>query len=203
MAWYSGVSGACCARPMGLVVSHGLPPRPAVGLRHWLSQSGYRLSLDAGAHPLAASVAARASAATAFRSGMMASLVSRLGCRAAESTSMHSGKADRYGFRSYSLFRRQDVLVALDQGRRGPGEALQDLRKLIARERADVDLQVACVLQIGGIAVGRHEGFLQDRGPRRRKLRRRDERARHLERQLGQLDQGLVLRGAGELVGGR
>src|ERR1700730_17456431 len=60
--------------------------------------------------------------------------------------------------RSRELFRRQNVLVAPDQIRRGPGKALQDLRNLLARERADVDLQLARVPQVGGIALGRHEG---------------------------------------------
>src|SRR6266446_7016718 len=40
IAWYSGVSGACCPRPMGLVGSHCMPPV----LSHWPDQSGYLVS---------------------------------------------------------------------------------------------------------------------------------------------------------------
>src|SRR5450432_4444564 len=86
---------------MGLVVSHGLPPLPAVGFLHWLSQSGYLPSPNAGAAPSVASTAASTSAPIAFRSGMTASLswpraassfgVGRQGCRAADSSSTASG----------------------------------------------------------------------------------------------------------------
>src|SRR5882724_5492212 len=44
MAWYSGVRGASCPRPMGFVVSQGLPKPFDKGFLHWVSISGYCIS---------------------------------------------------------------------------------------------------------------------------------------------------------------
>src|SRR5262245_22905308 len=48
MAWYSGVSGACCPRLRGLLGSHWVPPT----LCHWPARSGYRVSSTARASPV-------------------------------------------------------------------------------------------------------------------------------------------------------
>src|SRR5262245_5021290 len=47
MVWYSGVSGACCPRPRGLLGSHWVPPI----LCHWPAKSGYLVSSTARAAP--------------------------------------------------------------------------------------------------------------------------------------------------------
>src|SRR5215813_6172869 len=57
MAWYSGVSGACCPRLRGLLGSHWVPPI----LCHWPSKSGYLVSSTARAAP-DVMISARASA---------------------------------------------------------------------------------------------------------------------------------------------
>src|SRR5438477_7517549 len=67
--WYSGVSGACCARPGGLVWSHWLPMRG--GFFHWPDQSGYLVSSNACA---VAPMIKSAMAPTAIRSNMLSSL---------------------------------------------------------------------------------------------------------------------------------
>jgi hypothetical protein len=60
MAWYSGISGACCPRPGGLVWSHWNPtPR---GRHHCPDQSGYLDSSNAAA--LAIVIASAATSAT-------------------------------------------------------------------------------------------------------------------------------------------
>src|SRR5262245_45567002 len=48
MAWYSGVSGACCPRLRGLLGSHWVPPI----LCHWPAKSGYSVSSIARAAPV-------------------------------------------------------------------------------------------------------------------------------------------------------
>src|SRR6476620_7589569 len=63
MAWYSGVSGGCCARPPRLLGSN--EPEPIRS--HWPFQSGYLASSQARAEDIAAS-SATAVAAMAVRS---------------------------------------------------------------------------------------------------------------------------------------
>src|SRR5258708_3573075 len=72
LAWYSGVSGACCPRPDGLPCSHCVAiPR---GRAHWPDQSGYLVSSNAAASVTAnASAAATAIAPIALRQGSMMS----------------------------------------------------------------------------------------------------------------------------------
>src|SRR6266478_8704088 len=71
-AWYSGISGACCASPERLVWSHCVPT-PA-GRRHWPDQSGYLVASNAEAAPIVSdSAAASVSAARELRWSIMSS----------------------------------------------------------------------------------------------------------------------------------
>src|SRR5438045_2163122 len=64
MAWYSGVSGACCPRLPGLLGSHWVPPI----LCHWLARSGYLVSSNARLAPVVMiSTAAKAVAPAEIR----------------------------------------------------------------------------------------------------------------------------------------
>src|ERR1700724_2294002 len=62
--WYSGVSGACCAGPHGLVGSNLIawPPRRGLTVSHWPFQLGYFASSAARATPIVAVTAASANA---------------------------------------------------------------------------------------------------------------------------------------------
>src|SRR5260370_16072390 len=75
IALYSGVSGACCPKPQGLVWSNdGMPPSPGTTKRvHWPLRSGYFVSSNARALPSAS--AETASAAAAVRTSWRGMLV--------------------------------------------------------------------------------------------------------------------------------
>src|SRR5262245_36570596 len=68
---------------------------------------------------------------------------------------------------------------------------------------ADVELSVAGVVKESRILAHRHEGRLQRRGAIRRQTRRRQERQRHKEWQLGEFKEHQRIEIAGELAPGR
>src|SRR5262249_9504012 len=70
VARYSGVSGACCPRPMGLVGSHCMPPVRS----HWPDQSGYLVSSCARAAAIVVTITvASTTAPIELRTGMLSS----------------------------------------------------------------------------------------------------------------------------------
>src|SRR5215471_11690563 len=104
--WYSGVRGACCPRPSGLLESHWTPT-PA-GRNHWPRNSGYFDSSNASAALAAVSAAASMTAPTRLRIVVLPAETQGIGRRTRRPMPVGSSNLDLHELRRRTIGRHPD-----------------------------------------------------------------------------------------------